>query len=405
MRALPAAVEGKGPSILEKYSRPNRSKLKRRGRIRLVFLIRNIGIGGAERQLCALAKSLDSSRFNVTVVCFYGGGELTRDLIDAGVPVISLGKKGRWEVLGFLFRLVRELRKLKPDILHPYLTEQNVLAMLVKPMLPRTRVVWGVRASNMNAGPHEWLASLLLRLEVRLSRFVNLIIFNSFAGEACALSAGFGRVPRMVIPNGIDLSYFLPDPATRATTRASLRIADHVVVVGIVGRLDPMKDHPTFLKAAAEFARHYPEARFVCVGNGPDEYARRLTQLAEALGLGDKLTRLPAWADMPAMYNAFDICCSSSAYGEGTPNCVAEAMACGVPCVVTNVGDSSLLVGEAGIVVPPGEPDALAAGLAAMAARIKGSSEPSRLSRRRAEERFNIRAMVNETSEALLSLF
>src|SRR6266436_6800917 len=118
-------------------------------RVRIVFLIRALVIGGAERQLVELAKGLDWSVFDVTVLCLYPGGAFADELSDAGVPVISLNKKGRWEVFGFLWRLARELRRLRPDILHPYMSGPNLMAILMKPILPSTRVVWGMRSSNM----------------------------------------------------------------------------------------------------------------------------------------------------------------------------------------------------------------------------------------------------------------
>jgi glycosyltransferase involved in cell wall biosynthesis len=373
-------------------------------RVRVVFLMRVLGIGGAERQLVTLAKALDRQVFDATVVCLYKGGAFARDLTNSGVRVISLDKKGRWEVFGFLYRLARQLRRLEPDILHPYLTAQNLMATLMKPLLPSTRIVWGVRASNQDAGSHKWLEHRLLRMEVALSRFADLIIFNSHAGEAHSLSAGFSCASRVVIPNGTDLSYFSPNLPVGAATRASWGIANGSVLIGLVGRLDPMKDHTTFVRAAAIFAKLRPGARFVCVGEGPEEYARELQVLSAKLGLGDKVIFLGVSVDMPAVYNALDINCSSSAYGEGTPNCISEAMACGVPCVVTDVGDSRLLVGDTGIIVPPGNPEALAAGWAAMAERIERSPQIRKLARRRIQLHFGVDALVHKTSEALLSV-
>jgi glycosyltransferase involved in cell wall biosynthesis len=373
-------------------------------RVRLVFLVRVLGIGGAERQLVTLAKALAPQLFEVTVVCLYKGGVFEQELTDSGVRLISLDKKGRWEMFGFLYRLARQLRRLEPDILHPYLTAQNLMAMLMKPILPSTRIVWGVRASNMDAGHRRWLEHRLLRMEAVLSRFTNLIIFNSHAGEAHSLSVGFTCASRVVIPNGTDLSYFSPNFHLGAAIRASWGVANGSMLIGIVGRLDPMKDHTTFLRAAAIFAKSHPDARFVCIGGGPEEYARELQVMSWKLGLGDKVIFLGAFVDMPAAYNALDISCSSSAYGEGTPNCISEAMACGVPCVVTDVGDSRLVVGETGIVVPPRNPEALAAGWTAIAKRIEQSPQIRQLARMRVQLGFGVDALVHKTSEALLNL-
>ena len=113
-------------------------------------------------------------------------------------------------------------------------------------------------------------------------------------------------------------------------------------------------------------SRDIPHAKFACIGDGTDSAA--LHEIADAEGIADQTIWSGGRADMPAVYNALDICVSSSVSGEGFPNAVAESMACGTPCVATDVGDSALLVGDAGIIVPAGDPDALADGIVALIA-------------------------------------
>ena len=375
-------------------------------RTRLVFLTRDLAIGGAQRQLVTLAKGLDRSIFEVTVLCLYGGGELLRELTNAGVPVISLDKSGRWDLARFSRRFVTILRKLQPDILHPYLTVQNLLTVFVRPALPAaTRVVWGVRASNMDMRQYDWLATSTCWLESRVSRFADLIIFNSNAGRNYHLAAGFDGSRTAVIPNGVDTRRFAEDRAAGSRLRSSWRIPERSLLIGIVARLDPMKDHKTFLRAAAILANSGVDARFVCIGAGPERYTSDLKTLAGGLGLGDKVIWPgPIIHDMPAAYNALDICCSSSSYGEGTSNAIAEAMACGVPCVVTDVGDTKLIVGETGVLVPPRNPEALSAGLAVMAERLSENPQLPNAVRERIELRLSLAALVRRTSETLLDL-
>jgi glycosyltransferase involved in cell wall biosynthesis len=363
-----------------------------------------LDIGGAERQLVALAANLDRKIFDISVLCSYDGGAFTQELASAGVPVISLGKKRRWHTLGFIRGLVKVLRRLQPDILHSYLTGQNVMAMLLKSAIPAARIVWGVRASNMDTRQFDWLARALFRLEVLLSRFPGLIIFNSFEGRAYHLSAGFDGSRTAVIPNGIDTKRFAPDAKSGARLRASWRLLEGSLVIGIAARLDPMKGHQTFLDAAAIFARGRPDARFVCIGGGPEEYSGSLRDLTKRLGLVDKVFWTGFVSDMPSAYNTLDILCSSSCYGEGTSNAIAEAMACGVPCVVTDVGDSRLIVGETGIVVEPRNPEALAAGWAAMASQITRNPHLHDAVRQRIEETLSLSILVRKTSETLLGL-
>ncbi|MHC5827541.1 MAG: glycosyltransferase, partial [Nostoc sp.] len=159
---------------------------------------------------------------------------------------------------------------------------------------------------------------------------------------------------------------FQPNPEAGLQVRTEWRISKDTILIGLVGRLDPMKDHPTFLKAVALLCKEREDIRFVCVGMGSHEYAQELYQLAEELEVAEKVIWAGGRADMPDIYNALDINCSSSSYGEGFSNVIGEAMACGVPCVVTDVGDSAWIIGDTGIVVPPNNPEALKAGITSL---------------------------------------
>jgi glycosyltransferase involved in cell wall biosynthesis len=297
----------------------------------------------------------------VRVVVFYSGGSLEKELREAGVRVRGLNKRGRWDLLGFLLRLVRFLREEKPDTLYAFLGSPNILTVLLKPLFPRTHMVWGVRASNVDLDRYDWLTRLSYEVERRLSRFADTIIVNSRAGMDYAVTNGFPKNRMVVIPNGIDTERFCPELEARQRVRAEWGVMEDEKLIGLVGRLDPMKDHPTFLRAASLLSQEREDIRFVCVGDGPAGYRRELRVLAENLGLAQRLTWAGVREDMPAVYNALDIVTSSSAYGEGFSNVVGEAMSCGVPCVATDVGDSAWIVGDQGLVVPPSNPEALAA--------------------------------------------
>lgn len=368
-------------------------------------MIRSLEQGGAERQLVTLARLLDPLQFEVTIVTFYGGGALAAELRDTHVRLITMEKQGRWDIWRFLLQLVQQLRALAPDALHGYLSGANLLASLLQPCLPGTRIVWGVRASNMDLHRYDWLSRLEFRLQCVLARAADLIIINSAAGHAYHLAHGFPGDRMVVIPNGIDTDYYRPDPPARLRLRAAWGIAEKITLIGLVGRLDPMKDHPTFLRAAALLARERPDVRFVCVGEGNESYARQLHQLADDLQISAQVIWAGGRTDMPAVYNALDLLTSSSSFGEGFSNVIGEAMACGVPCVVTAVGDSALIVGEAGIKVPPGDPAALAAGWRHMLLRLQ--DDRVRLAatlRERIVEQFSRDLLVSRTAAALADL-
>lgn len=326
--------------------------------LKIVFLIRDLNYGGAQRQLVTLVKGLDQ-QFDVTVLYFYPGGPLEKDLKDSDISLICLEKRERWDVLGFMRRLIAQLQRIQPDVLHGYLGESNLLTTFLKPFFPSTKMIWGIRESNTNANLYGWLGSLLSQLENVLSRFPDLIVINSYAGQAYYLTHGFPAKKMVVIPNGLDTERFQPDLQARVKVRSQWGISENMILIGLVGRLDPMKDHPTFLRAAALICQQRQDVRLVCVGTGAENYANQLLTLTEELGITDKVIWAGARADMPAVHNSLDIATSSSAYGEGFANVIGEAMACGVPCVVTDVGDSRFIVGDTGLVVPPKNPQAL----------------------------------------------
>lgn len=366
--------------------------------INIVFINYQLGYGGAERQLINLVKGLDREKFNPTVLTFYSGVQ-EKELKEANVRVLSLGKKGRWEVFGFLFRLYQKLKILKPDVIHGYLTVPSILTILFKPFFPKARMIIGLRGSKAEFQHYDWLARLVDSLQCFLSRFSSLIIVNSKAGFRDSINQGYPEGKMIVIPNGIDIERFKPNKEAGLSLRREWGIKDGEIVIGRVGRFDPMKDHPTFLHAAALFAKKRSDVRFVCVGNGPDGYTNELVALANQLGLSDRLLWVGLHADMPTIFNAFDMVSSSSSFGEGFPNVIGEAMACKVPCVVTDVGDSSWIVEKTGIVVPPKNPEALAEGWEKIL--DEDINEKTNQARLRIENNFSLSHLIQRTEEAL----
>lgn len=366
-------------------------------RLNIFLLGRSLNIGGAERQLVHLAAGLHARGHRVTVGLFYKGGILDAELERLGIPIVDLGKSGRWDVAGFLARVRRAVAAVRPDTVYSFLGTANIVAAALRPVLPRHRLVWSIRASDMDPARYDWVFRLNYALECALSRSVDLIISNSHAGKAFAAGHGFPRERIEVVPNGIDTERFRPDPAARAAMRGEWRLGPGDVAVGVLARLDPMKDHPNFLRAAAAIAQQRPDLVFLCIGEGPEEAALR--RLAAELGVGECVRFTGRTTDPVGALNALDIACSSSSFGEGFSNAVGEAMACGLPCVVTDVGDSARLVGDAGRVVPRRDPEALAAALRAEAEAL-GSGRGA-AARARIVENFSLDAMVERTLDLL----
>ena len=365
--------------------------------MKILFLTRSLNCGGAERQLVLLARGLHQRGHDVAVALFYSGGPLEADLREASVRILPLNKRGRWDVLGFLTRLVRTVLHERPDLLHGYIG--NLMTLFVKPFLPSMRIVWGIRSAYMDYSRYDWLFRICYALECRLARFADLTIANSHAGLQSHVADGFPKDKTMVIPNGIDTARFSPNPEARERTRAQWGMAGDEALIGIVGRLDPMKDHETFLQAAVLLLQERKQVRFVCVGDGPSEYRTALHNRAHALGLTNHLLWVGAQSQMADVYNALDLLVNSS-YGEGFSNVLGEAMACGVPCVATNVGDSGLVIGDVGQLVPPKDPAALKTAMQ----KVLGSKPHAAEIRRRIVKHFSLDNLVLATERALLAL-
>jgi glycosyltransferase involved in cell wall biosynthesis len=373
--------------------------------LKIAFLIRDLNYGGAQRQLVTLIKGINKQYFDVTVLYFYPGGPLEKDLKDSEITLICLRKQERWDVFGFFSRLVQHLQYIQPDILHGYLGESNLLTIFLKPFLPSTRMIWGVRECDTGSNLYGWLGRFFSQLEYTLSPLADLIVLNSHAAKDHYLTHGFTGEKMVVISNGIDTERFKPDPENRAKLRAEWEITDDTILVGLVGRIDPRKDHPTFLKAAALLCKERQDVRFICVGgtkNYTQElYQQELYQLTDELGLSKQVIWAGAYADMPAVNNALDICVSSS-YSEGFPNVIGEAMACGIPCVVTDAGDSAWIVGDSSLIVPPKHPEALKSAIHSLIENLGTNNYTQENIRQRIIDNFSVIQLVLKTEGVFL---
>jgi glycosyltransferase involved in cell wall biosynthesis len=365
--------------------------------MKILFLARQLNIGGAERQLVTLANDLAARGYEVVIASYYPGGALSKKLDSGRVRLISLGKRSRWDLPYLYVRLIRVMRQERPDVLHGWMLTQNIIATPLRLFHRKVRLFWCVRSSNREMvlsrfeNLQEWL-------QFRLSRFADCIVVNSIAGLEHVVAKGISREKMLHIPNGIDTKVFYPDDAERKSLRAEWGISDSVKVVGQVARFDPVKNHPLFLKAAAKIASERPDVCFVCVGHGPACYLEELQALTRALGIESKVRWIQAHSDTRKVYNALDVFCSSS-LSEGFPNVIGEAMACGRRCVVTDVGDSRFVVGETGVVVRSDDVEDLIAGLRQ---QLDAGDSLNLRARQRVLENFTVTQLGDKTEQALL---
>lgn len=355
-----------------------------------MHLISSLEAGGAQTMLGRLVAASDRSRFRHRVVTMIDGGSQADKVLAAGIPVESLGMRRGVPSAAAACRFARVVGRERPHVLQTWLYHADLLGLLVAAPT-RTAVVWNIRSSF-----HFGLDSAVTRWCARLSRFPAAIVVNSEAGRRIHTALGYRPRQWRLIGNGFDLDLFQPSPEARASVRRELGVGETAPLVGLVARFDPLKDHATFLDAARRLAATCDAVRFVLVGEGTAADNTTLAALVDRTGAGGRLFRLGERADVPRLTAAFDVA-SCTSTGEGFPNVVGEAMACAVPCVVTDVGDAAAIVGDSGVVVPAGDPAALAEGWAGLL-RMSAESRQAlgAAARRRIAEKFSIGAIVRE---------
>lgn len=326
----------------------------------ILHVITGLFTGGAEMMLAKLLARLPAGQTRHTVVSLTGSGPLGARIAALGIPVINLGmNKGRLAkgpalIAGFL-RLRRLIRQEQPDIVQAWMYHANLFAGLAAATMPGAPpVIWGIRQSDLDPKISKPATIRIAKLGGRLSRRLSdKILCCSDVARVVHERIGYDPARMVVIPNGFDLGEFKPDPAARAAIRREIAVPDDAPVIGLVARFDAQKDHRNFLAAAGQVRKALPNAHFLLCGSGADAANREIAGWIDDFDLGASCRLLGARGDIPAVTAALDIAVSSSAFGEGFPNVLGEAMAAGVPCVATDVGDSRMIVGDTGRIVPP----------------------------------------------------
>lgn len=330
--------------------------------LRVLHIITALQAGGAESMLLNVMTRSDAQRFQMEAIALLPLGPIGLKMQRLGCSVSDLGMQQGLPDPRYLFRLRSIVKKTNPDVIQTWMYHADLIGGLACLGLPAP-VVWNVRHGNLSPKLNKrttlWTVGACARLSHRIPRS---IVCCSQAAMHTHVSAGYEAGKMQVIPNGFDLSSFTPDGEVRRYQRSCLQIGDNAVVIGLAARFDPQKDHSSFLKAAFEVAALRKDAYFVLCGAGVEWSNAELAQAIRATPYSDRFRLIGHRTDMPAVYNIFDVLASSS-LGEAFPNSLGEAMATGLPCVATDVGDSALLLGECGEIVAPGKPDELAKAL------------------------------------------
>ena len=350
--------------------------------MRLVHVITGLDVGGAELMLKRLVESDPAGVEDTVVVSLTSLGLVGEALRAGGVRVHALGMRSPLDAPAALRRLVRLVREHRPEVVQTWMYHADLWGGLAGRLAGSAPVVWNIRTTDIPQGP-SGLTYWLVRLCAACSHFIpaRIVSCSRAASEAHRkLWYDTGRIT--VIPNGYDFSTLQFSSEGRTHVRRSLGIGDTATVVGIVGRWDPLKDYRTFVSAAARVAAARPEVLFLMVGRGLEESNPELRGWIEDAGLSARFRLVGQQPGVAGHLSAMDVFCLSSA-SEAFPNVVVEAMAVGLPCVVTRAGDAADILGDPDLVVPVGDPARLAEVLVGVCAL--GPAERGTIGARNAE--------------------
>ncbi len=362
--------------------------------MKILHIITGLSTGGAERALYNLLQGGLSTEFDSHVISLSDAGTMGVQIEALGVPVITLGMQAGRPSVGGALKLRSAIKDLQPDIIQGWMYHGNLVASLARFFCSqKVPIVWNVRHSLYDLSAERRMTRQVIRINRILSKSVTSLLYNSQLSREQHEDFGFCRDKGLVIPNGINCQEFGFSMDARRNIRAELAIPVEARVIGHVARFHPMKDHAVLLQAAKIILGHYPDTHFVLSGRDVDLNNAELKQHIPN-ELQNKFHLLGERSDIADLMSAMDIL-SSSSWGEAFPNVLGEAMAIGIPCVATNVGDSALIIGNCGVVVPPKNKITLAAGIESLLAMpdIERCALGEN-ARRRIEDKFTLSVIV-----------
>lgn len=358
--------------------------------IRIVHVISDLDTGGAEITLFRLVAGMDRLRFENIVISLLDRGSLGDCIEAVGVPVHCLEmRRGRAE-FSAVFKLVRLLRDIKPAVVQSWLYHSDLLSLVSTSLAGRPPMVWNVRCSDMDLQFYPRQTWWVLRALAWYSSRPAAVVVNSLAGKQLHEKIGYRPRRWEVIPNGFDLDRFRPNAVARNSIRHELGLSSNTVLVALIARLDPMKDHATFIDAATRVVKLRPNTHFLLAGKG----VARLARQAVVEKLSNRVHLFGERQDIDQVLPGVDIACLSSV-SEGFPNILGEAMAAEVPCVSTDVGDVRFLFSSTGRIVPVRDPEAMAIAIVELIdCGPQVRAELGRAARARIEAEFSLPRMI-----------
>ncbi len=370
--------------------------------MRLVHIIVGLDVGGAEIAMCRLITSMLFCHH--TVISLSGVGRVGEELRRNGVKVISLGMKPRQMTIP-IFRLTKIIQCLKPDVVQTWMYHADLIGGIAGRFAGVKQIVWGIRNTSIPQGKIS-ITHLIIRIAAILSHSIpSTIICNSEAGMTSHKKIGYNAQKMIVIPNGFDANVLNPVGLDRRAIRLKLGLPNRGLIVGVVARFDSLKGYDIMLNVADWFqTKKGADVTFVFVGKGVDSRNKVFSNPNKIIENGGNLVLLGEQKDVRQVLFAFDVVCSPSR-SEGFPNVIAESMLMERPCIVTDVGDSKVIVGETGIIVAPNNEKSIIDAILhfdkmGMPERLK----LGRMSRERIIEKYGINKMVSRFEAAYKSI-
>ncbi|MGE4398247.1 MAG: glycosyltransferase [Campylobacterales bacterium] len=359
---------------------------------RLLVSIRCLDIGGAEKQVLEFVRRVDKSRFEVCLATMYGGVmEDEAKRID-GVRYVNLGKKGRFDIFGFLFVYARLINEFTPDTVFSHIGEMNLFSLWARVFASkRFKLVWTLHSAFVDYRSYGFFFRLLFWLQKMLSRFADKIVCVSRSAYEYHEASGYDMRRAVVVYNGVDTDFFAPDKILGEAFRLKNNILQETFAIGIAARIDRMKGYPLLAQAAKGLLAKHPNLIFVAAGGG-DEAIKN--ECIEILGeYAHRFVWLGFVSDLQGFYNSLNLFCLPS-YGEAFGLTVAEAMSCGIPAVVSDAGDMRIIVDDERVVFKSGDANDLGA-------KLEWAMREAVPNRDRIVQNFDIASSVANTEKEL----
>ncbi len=335
---------------------------------KIVHVITGTHTGGAEMVLYQLMKSIDPD--GVDVLSMMAPGPIGTLIEQLGIDVHTLSmNEGRRPTFANVLALRRTVRDLNPLVTQGWMYHGNLAALLgARSQRRSSAVIWGIHHTITKIENEKRMTRAIVKMSAKLSRLPRAIVYCSRQSAKDHEALGFAPDKTVIIPNGVDCELFKPDQDARSRLRKQLDIPEKRRIVGFVARVHPMKDHRNLVRAMKLLVEEERDVHLVFIGSGGEEEDKSLQKFIVESGISEHISFMGLRDDVPDLIGGFDIFCLPSAWGEAFPMVVCEAMASGVPCVVTDVGDASWIVGETGIVVKPRDSVALSSALGSLLA-------------------------------------